>query len=96
MDEESYASAYYTKEYLLKTYEMPVNPIPDESNWDIPSYITNEVVHPPIWKRAPGRPKKTRHKQAWEEHSKRLKMTCGLCGYEGHNRATCTNMPKKK
>ncbi|XP_009767433.2 uncharacterized protein [Nicotiana sylvestris] len=28
---ENYCSPYYTRESLLRTYEMPVNPLPDES-----------------------------------------------------------------
>ncbi|XP_075077061.1 uncharacterized protein LOC142163814 [Nicotiana tabacum] len=38
MDEsfEEYCSSYYPRAYLLRTYEIPVNPLPDESKWNVP------------------------------------------------------------
>ncbi|XP_019252734.1 PREDICTED: uncharacterized protein LOC109231529 [Nicotiana attenuata] len=33
---EQYFSPYYTRESLLRTYEIPVNPLPDESKWNVP------------------------------------------------------------
>ncbi|XP_075105083.1 uncharacterized protein LOC142179262 [Nicotiana tabacum] len=33
---EQYYSPYYTRENLLRTYEIPVNPLPDESKWNVP------------------------------------------------------------
>ncbi|XP_075076643.1 uncharacterized protein LOC142163272 [Nicotiana tabacum] len=54
---ENYCSPYYTRESLLSTYEIPVNPLPDESKWNVPQHITDEVVNPPTGeKRQPGRP----------------------------------------
>nr|XP_016446667.1 PREDICTED: uncharacterized protein LOC107771735 [Nicotiana tabacum] len=54
---EQYCSPYYTRENLLRTYEIPVNPLPDESKWNMPQRITEEVVNPPSGgKRQPGRP----------------------------------------
>ncbi|XP_009793212.1 uncharacterized protein [Nicotiana sylvestris] len=32
---ENYCSPYYTRESLLKTYETPVDPLPDESKWNV-------------------------------------------------------------
>ncbi|XP_075088379.1 uncharacterized protein LOC142170380 [Nicotiana tabacum] len=37
MEAPKYCSAYYTKEYFKKTYEVPVNPLPDETTWDLPT-----------------------------------------------------------
>ncbi|XP_075076622.1 uncharacterized protein LOC107792194 [Nicotiana tabacum] len=37
---EQYCSPYYTRESLLHTYEIPVNPLPDESKWNVPQHIT--------------------------------------------------------
>ncbi|XP_075080137.1 uncharacterized protein LOC142165496 [Nicotiana tabacum] len=55
---EQYCSPYYTRESLLRTYEIPVNPLLDESKWNMP-----EVVNPPSGgKRQPGRPQKQRYK----------------------------------
>nr|XP_016445268.1 PREDICTED: uncharacterized protein LOC107770470 [Nicotiana tabacum] len=55
---ENYCSPYYTRESLLHTYEIPVGPLPDESKWNVPQYIAEEVVMPPTAKRQPGRPQK--------------------------------------
>ncbi|XP_019251247.1 PREDICTED: uncharacterized protein LOC109230179 [Nicotiana attenuata] len=94
---ENYCSPYYTRKSLLLTYEMPVNPLPDESKWDVPQHILDEVVKPPAGdKRQPGRPHKERYKTFDEIKSKKYKVSCGNCGGEEHNKRTCKNAPKKK
>ncbi|XP_075075274.1 uncharacterized protein LOC142162670 [Nicotiana tabacum] len=35
-DESYYCSTYYMRENLLHTYEIPVNPLLDESKWNVP------------------------------------------------------------
>ncbi|XP_009800689.1 uncharacterized protein [Nicotiana sylvestris] len=99
MDEsyEQYCSPYYTTENLLRTYEIPVNPLPDESKWNVPQHITEEVVNPPLSeKRQTGRPQKQRYKTYDEVNSKKYKVSYGNCGVEGHNKRYCKNSPKKK
>ncbi|XP_075080636.1 uncharacterized protein LOC142166116 [Nicotiana tabacum] len=32
---EQYCSPYYTRANLLRTYEIPLNPLPDESKWNV-------------------------------------------------------------
>ncbi|XP_019235895.1 PREDICTED: uncharacterized protein LOC109216216 [Nicotiana attenuata] len=59
---ENYYSPYYTRESRLHTYEIPVDPLPDESKWNVPQHIAEEVVKPPTGKRQPGRPQKQRYK----------------------------------
>ncbi|XP_075092412.1 uncharacterized protein LOC142172646 [Nicotiana tabacum] len=94
---ENYCSPYYTRKSLLLTYEMPVNPLPDEGKWEVPQHILDEVVKPPAGdKRQPGRPRKERYKTFDEIKSKKYKVSCGNCGGEGHNKRTCKNAPKKK
>ncbi|XP_019251111.1 PREDICTED: uncharacterized protein LOC109230027 [Nicotiana attenuata] len=94
---EQYCSPYYTRESLLRTYEIPVNPLPDESKWNVPQHITEEVVNPPSGgKRQPGRPQKQRYKTYDEVNSKKYKVSCGNCGVEGHKKRSCKNAPKKK
>ncbi|XP_075080337.1 uncharacterized protein LOC142165856 [Nicotiana tabacum] len=78
---ENYCSPYYTKESLLCTYEIPVNPLPDKSKWNVPQHISDEVVNPPTGeKRQPGRPQKERYKTYDELKSKKYKVSCGNCG----------------
>uniref|UniRef100_A0A1S4D2K1 CCHC-type domain-containing protein n=1 Tax=Nicotiana tabacum TaxID=4097 RepID=A0A1S4D2K1_TOBAC len=94
---ENYCSPYYTRKSLLLTYEMPVNPLPDESKWDVPQHILDKVVKPPTGdKRQPERPHKERYKTFDEIKSKKYKVSCENCGGEGHNKRTCKNAPKKK
>ncbi|XP_075088175.1 uncharacterized protein LOC107790613 [Nicotiana tabacum] len=86
MDEsfEQYCSLYYTRKNLLRTYEIPVNSLPDESKWNVPQHISEEVVNPPTeGKRQPGRPQKERYKTYDEINSKKYKISCGNCGGEG-------------
>ncbi|XP_075087729.1 uncharacterized protein LOC107824764 [Nicotiana tabacum] len=51
---ENYCSPYYTRESLLHTYEIPVDPLPDESKWNVPQHIIEEVVMPPTGKDSQG------------------------------------------
>ncbi|XP_070031691.1 uncharacterized protein [Nicotiana tomentosiformis] len=55
---ENYCSPYYTRESLLQTYKILVDLMLDESKWNVPQYITEEVVMPPTGKRNLGRPQK--------------------------------------
>ncbi|XP_019264169.1 PREDICTED: uncharacterized protein LOC109241816 [Nicotiana attenuata] len=94
---ENYCSPYYTRESLLRTYEIPVNPLPDENKWNVPQHILDEVVKPPSGdKRQPGTPQKERYKTHDEIKSKKYKVSCGNCGGEGHNKRSCKNAPRKK
>nr|XP_009764854.1 PREDICTED: uncharacterized protein LOC104216503 [Nicotiana sylvestris] len=84
---EQYYSPYYTRVNLLRTYEIPVNSLPDESKWNVPQHISEEVVNPPKGgKRQPGRPQKERYKTYDEINSKKHKVSCGNYGGEGHNK----------
>nr|XP_009764031.1 PREDICTED: uncharacterized protein LOC104215825 [Nicotiana sylvestris] len=91
MDSYKYCSDYYSIDYLLKTYEIPVNLLPDETTWQIPEHVSSQVVLPPKGKIKPGRPKKKRGIGGWEGNT----VTCALCRRKGHNRRTCQNIPKR-
>ncbi|XP_009793013.2 uncharacterized protein [Nicotiana sylvestris] len=94
---ENYCSPYYTRESLLRTYEIPVNHLHDESKWNVPQHILDEVVNLPMGdKRQPGRPQKEKYKTYDEIKLKKYKVSCENCGGEGHNKRCCKNMPKKK
>ncbi|XP_070015840.1 uncharacterized protein [Nicotiana sylvestris] len=66
-----YCSFYYKKDKLLRTYEFPVNPMPDESLWVIPIEVMEDVVLPPKGRRKAGRPRKERLRHASEKEFKR-------------------------
>ncbi|KAG5568463.1 hypothetical protein H5410_064526 [Solanum commersonii] len=69
-----------------------MDPLPDESTWNTPTHVLEEVVLPPHGKRPPGRPKNKRHTQLREDGFKKAKITCSNCGQQDHNRKTCKNV----
>ncbi|XP_049379751.1 uncharacterized protein LOC125844485 [Solanum stenotomum] len=86
---DEYCSDFYKPETILRTYEVPVYPLLDKSEWNIPEHIDTEVVLPLKYKRPPGRPKKQREK-SFSEFSKRKGInSCSTCGQLGHNRRSC-------
>ncbi|XP_059289255.1 uncharacterized protein LOC132042744 [Lycium ferocissimum] len=91
---EDYCSAYYSNKNFKDTYAIPVEPLPCESTWEIPFDVLEQIVLPPDSKRPPGRPSLKRMKPFYEVKFKREKMTCSKCGIEGHNKKTCSNLPK--
>ncbi|KAM3306190.1 hypothetical protein P3S67_013060 [Capsicum chacoense] len=85
---KSYYSDYYEKETLVKTYEMPLCPMPNKRDWHVPPEVLEDVVLPPKYKRQLGKLKKERQKKSSEKFSL-TSNHYGKCGYEGHNRRTC-------
>nr|XP_009630432.1 uncharacterized protein LOC104120385 [Nicotiana tomentosiformis] len=92
---EDYCSDYYKPKSVVMTYEMPVFPLPDRNEWNIPAHISEEGVLPPKWKRPPGRPKKKRDKPFSELLQKKNQHSCSICGQGGHNKRTCRNAPHR-
>ncbi|XP_070019944.1 uncharacterized protein [Nicotiana sylvestris] len=58
--------SYYKPSTIVMTYDVPVYPLPDKNDWNIPEHVAEEVVLPPKWKRPPGKPKKKRDKKLSE------------------------------
>ncbi|XP_009623327.1 uncharacterized protein LOC107779284 [Nicotiana tabacum] len=57
----AFYSAYYTREFWLKTYEGQVNFVGDSTIWVIPDTIKSEITKPPDAKVMLGRRQKNRH-----------------------------------
>ncbi|XP_075110500.1 uncharacterized protein LOC142181500 [Nicotiana tabacum] len=93
---EEYCSSYYKPSTIVMTYDMPVYPLPDKNDWNIPEHVAEEVVLPPKWKRPPGRPKKKRDKNLSELLLPKNQHSCSICGQGGHNKRTCRNAPRNK
>ncbi|XP_060216333.1 uncharacterized protein LOC132643824 [Lycium barbarum] len=93
---EDYCSDLFKLETVLKTYDVPVDPIPDEREWNIPKNILEDVVLPPRYKRPPGRPKKRRDKPLSELLFGKSRHACSTCGQLGHNRRSCSFEPLRK
>ncbi|XP_016510305.2 uncharacterized protein LOC107827642 [Nicotiana tabacum] len=91
---EDYCSDYYKPKSVVMTYEVPVYPLPDRIEWNIPACISKEVVLPPKWKRPPRRPKKKRDKLFSELLQKKNQHLCSIYGQGRHNKRTCRNAPR--
>ncbi|XP_070005307.1 uncharacterized protein [Nicotiana sylvestris] len=44
---EEYCSSYYKPSTIVMTYDVPVYPLPDKNDWNIPEHVAEEVVLPP-------------------------------------------------
>ncbi|KAH0635986.1 hypothetical protein KY285_035670 [Solanum tuberosum] len=79
-----YCSDYYKLDALVKSYEIPMVPMPDREDWTVADNVIAETVFPPRYKRLAGRSRK------------RITVNTNCCGQQGHNRRTCTFFPKEK
>ncbi|XP_016544493.1 uncharacterized protein LOC107844639 [Capsicum annuum] len=89
-----YCSELYRPHTIMKTYKLPIVPMPDKKDWNVPGFVDDEEFLPPKYRRPPGRPKKGRHLKSSESLSSSSKR-CGKCRRAGHNRRTCSFFPKK-
>ncbi|XP_049357107.1 uncharacterized protein LOC125821778 [Solanum verrucosum] len=90
----AYCSDFYKPKTVLKTYEVPVYPLPDVTEWNVPEHIVEEIVLPPRYKRPPGRPKKQRDKSFSELSKRKGTNSCSRCGNRGHNKRSCRAAPR--
>ncbi|KAH0707537.1 hypothetical protein KY290_012050 [Solanum tuberosum] len=93
LHETDYCSPFYSLKNFQDTYAIPVEPLPCESTWDIPSYVSEPKLMPPGPKRAAGRPQLEHWKGFADVKFKRSKVTCSRYRQVGHNRTTCSNYP---
>ncbi|XP_015160621.1 uncharacterized protein [Solanum tuberosum] len=91
---DAYCSDFYKPKTVLKTYEAPVYPLPDVTEWNVPEHIAEEIVLPPRYKRPPGRPKKQRDKSFSELSKRKGTNSCSRCGNRGHNKRSCRAAPR--
>ncbi|KAK4387205.1 hypothetical protein Sango_2591100 [Sesamum angolense] len=93
-DLDSYCDSRFFKENYMKAYKYSIHPVPDQTFWPHGVDVTPTLL-PPIIKRMPGRPKKSRRKEQGEEPNaiRRSNMVkCKVCNELGHNRRTCPNI----
>ncbi|GLT90803.1 hypothetical protein SLE2022_087200 [Rubroshorea leprosula] len=95
---DDYISDFYKKEKFLAAYAYPLQCIRKGTKaWKA---VGEEELLPPPVKSMPGRPRKKRRRHKGEPQKIRRgklrkltgrgrKMTCKVCGSEGHNRRTC-------
>ncbi|KAK4409571.1 hypothetical protein Sango_0030100 [Sesamum angolense] len=93
-DLDSYCDGRFFKENYMKAYKYSIHPVPDQIFWPHGVDVTPTLL-PPIIKRMPGRPKKSRRKEQGEKPNaiRRSNMVkCKICNELGHNRTTCPNI----
>ncbi|GLU04917.1 hypothetical protein SLE2022_220450 [Rubroshorea leprosula] len=94
---DDYISDFYKKEKFLAAYAYPLQCIRKGTKaWKV---VGEEELLPPPVKSMPGRPRKKRRHKGEPQKIRRgklrkltgrgRKMTCKVCGSEGHNRRTC-------
>ncbi|XP_047260530.1 uncharacterized protein LOC124893666, partial [Capsicum annuum] len=91
----SYCSNLFKPKTVLKTYDVPIYPLPQSDDWIILETTLAEIVLPSKYKRPPGRPaKKDREKSGRDMFGKKNINSCGGCGAKGHNRRSCRKYRK--
>ncbi|XP_060170806.1 uncharacterized protein LOC132601757 [Lycium barbarum] len=93
---DAYCSELFKLSTVVNTYDVPVDPLPDEREWNVPTHILDEVFLPLRYKRPLGRPKKKRDKPLMELMIDKRRNAWSTCGRLGHNRRPCGNKPLKK
>ncbi|XP_019225770.1 PREDICTED: uncharacterized protein LOC109207327, partial [Nicotiana attenuata] len=84
----AFCSAYFSRDFWLKTYEGQVNSVGDATTWVIPDTIKSEITKPPDVKVLLGRRQKNRHVSGTEF---KKEPRCSRCKKYGHTRTNCTN-----
>nr|XP_027102905.1 uncharacterized protein LOC113724178 [Coffea arabica] len=93
-----YCEAWFTRDMYLKAYSEMIHPIPDVKRWPaMPNLLPKTVLSPPL-RRAPGRPRVNRRREADERASssqpkRSSTLKCGHCGAFDHNKRTCKGQP---
>ena len=89
IDSWQFVDKHYRMDVYGCCYIPQFNPIPHQAYWPEPNF---SIVHPnPTLVRDKGGPKSSRisKEMNWREPS--VKVQCGLCKQEGHNRRKCPN-----
>ncbi|KAK2652587.1 hypothetical protein Ddye_012443 [Dipteronia dyeriana] len=55
-----YCSSYYSSTFLATTYSGEIHLVGQPSEWLVPEDIASKIVHPPVGRRGPERPKQNR------------------------------------
>ncbi|CAB4306440.1 unnamed protein product [Prunus armeniaca] len=97
---EDYVASCYLKDTYLKAYEPMIHPVKGFNMWPKSNQIQ---LLPPIVRKQPGRPKRSRKKDPEMEKvvdtsGTKLKrkgtVTCTKCWKKGHNKRNCSNQPQ--
>ncbi|GAU42215.1 hypothetical protein TSUD_375640 [Trifolium subterraneum] len=92
-----FVSGWYSRETYGRCYNFNVSAINGQDMWPDRPEIEYEDMLPPLYKRAPGRPKKLRRRSVGEPRPGKWSRTsgdgqinrCTRCDVEGHNAKSC-------
>ncbi|KAL6185397.1 hypothetical protein ACLB2K_041531 [Fragaria x ananassa] len=103
-----YCDDFLMSSTYLRAYNPIIYPIAGEDDWEPVDY----PIAPPPYKEQAGRPKMKRHKEAGEKEKEKAptipalkegklskvgtKMSCRICGQQGHNKTGCSITKAKK
>ncbi|CAH9125870.1 unnamed protein product [Cuscuta epithymum] len=94
---EDFVDDCYKRDTYLKAYAGSIPPCEGERHWP---RIEFKLFPPPI-KIGPGRPRRNRRKDPFEDPKKPgkltrhgIEMTCSICQTKGHNKRRCPNRDK--
>ena len=93
---DDYVDEYFKRGMYLNSYYLAIEPINGRSMWP---EVSGDPIHPPPFKKMPGRPKISRKKSIDEirtdpkdptklsRHG--IRMKCTICNEYGHNKRGC-------
>ncbi|XP_028070069.1 uncharacterized protein LOC114272544 [Camellia sinensis] len=88
MNLETYCDTMYYKHIYFKAYGEIIHPMHDESLW---GPVLGDELKPPLLKRMPGRPRKSRRRKVDGAGPSKRSCTvrCIICNQIGHNKRIC-------
>ena len=90
IDSWQFVDKYYMMDADASSYAIEFNPIPHEDYWSYPNF---SILHPDYQMiRDKGRPRSSRIRNEMDLKELSVKIRCGLCKIEGHNRRNCPKM----
>ncbi|CAK8573969.1 unnamed protein product [Lathyrus sativus] len=99
LNPSDYIPACYRKEAYQACYQYFIYPTNGKNLWEHTPYPD---ILPPPSKRAPGRPKRIRNKEADEKRKDAKNVSrngmpnkFSICGMSGHNKTSCPAKPKQ-
>ncbi|KAL2894817.1 Antiviral helicase SKI2 [Bienertia sinuspersici] len=95
---ETYVHPYYLRETYLRAYSTSIPPIEGDRHWP---KVDIDLLPPPI-KIGPGRPRRNRRKDPYEDPKKKGKLTrhgqvlsCSVCKSKDHTKRKCPDKGKE-
>ena len=84
---KDFVHEYYSVARFKAAYADIVPPMTDRADW--PKVELGYKLHPPLQKRAAGRPRVVRIRGSMEERANKKKVRCKRCKGYGHFEKTC-------